>query len=148
MCSNVPLKTILRHILIRNKKVPKRRSSIKAKTKSFERKQFPRLFLFPQFARELWRTKQGVMKEISVVQLLSDPIWVPTLLLLFLFPSPISFSSSSFSFSDAKPSLIFLFRYFNFSFFICSMLTIFLVCQPYFWCVDHISGISTIFLVC
>ena len=27
------------------------------------------------------------------------------------------------------------------------MLTIFLVCQPYFWYVDHISGMLTIFLV-
>ena len=28
------------------------------------------------------------------------------------------------------------------------MLTIFLVCWPYFWSVDHISGLLTIFLVC
>ena len=31
---------------------------------------------------------------------------------------------------------------------ISGMLTIFLVCWPYFWSVDHISGLLTIFLVC
>ena len=74
-------------------------------------------------------------------------LWVPTLLLLFLFPSSFRFSFPSFS--DSKSLLVYFFkiRYFNFfsSIAVCRVSTIYLVCWPYFWYVDHISGMLTIF---
>ena len=67
-------------------------------------------------------------------------LWVQRLFLLFIGPYGYRLYSCLFCFL--------LFFSFSFFFFIFqTLLNTFLVCWPYFWYVDHISGTLTIFLV-